>query len=195
MSLLASPGLAGLLGPVIAHLAGTDAELFGDLAIDTASIRRPPAGPLDPADEARLLDHVLGDALPAEIRILFTTQRLSDNWFSHWHEGRKAAIVSLDGWDGSFGVPAEAFVAYEVIHHGLRLLGPAWEPERLAHAETRGCLFDFCAHRSDVDIKLQAADFCPSCHAALAAAGLPMARLQRLAEVVRTLAVPAGVVH
>ena len=61
--------------------------------------------------------------------------------------------------------------------------------------ETRGCLFDFCAHRSDVDIKLQAADFCPSCHAALTAAGLPMARLQRLAEVVRTLAVPAGVVH
>ena len=195
MSLLAAPGLAGLLGPVVAHLAGTDAELFGDLAIDTVSIRRPHAGPLDPADEARVLDHVLADALPAEVRIVFTTQRLSDNWFSHWHEGRKAAIVSLDGWDGSFGVPAEAFVAYEVIQHGLRLLGPAWAPEKLAHMETRGCLFDFCAHRSDVDIKLQAADFCPSCHAALTAAGLPMARLQRLAEVVRTLAVPAGVVH
>ena len=92
-------------------------------------------------------------------------------------------------------MPAEAFVAYEVIQHGLRLLGPAWAPDELAHMETRGCLFDFCAHRCDVDIKLQAADFCPSCHSALAAAGLPMARLQRLAEVVRTLAVPAGVVH
>ena len=92
-------------------------------------------------------------------------------------------------------VPAEAFVAYEVLHHGLRRLGPAWAPERLAHAETRGCLFDFCAHRSDVDIKLQAADFCPSCHNALAAAGVPMDRLQRLAEAVRMLAASAQVVH
>ncbi|HYN01344.1 MAG TPA: VWA domain-containing protein, partial [Vicinamibacteria bacterium] len=59
VSLLASPSLAGLLRPVVAHLAAIDAELFGDLAIDTASVRRPHAGLLDPADEARALDHVL----------------------------------------------------------------------------------------------------------------------------------------
>ena len=194
--LLASPGLAGLLGPVIAHLASADADLFGDMTLEDARIPwRDGAAPLDPAEEARIVDRVLSETASAGVYILFTAQCLCDNWFSHWHESRKAAIVSLDGWDRSFGVPVEAFVAYEVIQHGLRLLGPAWAPDELAHIETRGCLFDFCAHRSDVDIKLQAADFCPSCHAALAAAGLPMARLQRLAEVVRTLAVPAGVVH
>jgi Ca-activated chloride channel family protein len=193
--LLASHRLVGLLDPVIAHLAATDADLFGDLALDTVPIPGQDAEALDPVEESSLLDDLLSDALPAAIRILFTTRRLSDNWFSHWHGDRRAAVVSLAGWDGSFGVPAEAFVAYEVILHGLRLLGPAWAPEQLAHAETRGCLFDFCAHRADVDIKLQAADFCPSCHSALAAAGLPMDRIQRLAEVVRTLAVRAGVVH
>ncbi len=197
VSLLASHRLAGLLDPVIAHLAATDAgPLRGPGTRRRANPRAGRRGPPRPGrggPAARRRSSP--DALPASIRILFTAQRLSDNWFSHWHGDRRAAIVSLDGWDGSFGVPAEAFVAYEVIHHGLRLLGPAWEPERLAHAETRGCLFDFCAHRADVDIKLQAADFCPSCHAALAAAGLPMGRLQRLAEVVRTLAVPARVVH
>ena len=195
VSLLASHRLGGLLDPVIAHLAAADPDLFGDLALDVVNVAWADGAPLDPAEEAQVLDDVLAGAPPAAVRILFTPRRLSDNWFSHWHGSRGAAIVSLDGWDGSFGVPAEAFVAYEVIHHGLRLLGPAWEPERLAHAETRGCLFDFCAHRSDVDIKLQAADFCPSCHAALAAAGLPMGRLRHLAEVVRTLAVPASVVH
>jgi Ca-activated chloride channel family protein len=195
VSLLASHRLGGLLDPVIAHLAAADPDLFGDLALDVVSVPWADGAPLDPAEEAQVLDDVLAGAPSAAVRILFTPRRLSDNWFSHWHGSRGAAIVSLDGWDGSFGVPAEAFVAYEVIQHGLRLLGPAWEPERLAHAETRGCLFDFCAHRSDVDIKLQAADFCPSCHSALVAAGLPMNRLQRLAEVVRTLAVPARVVH
>ena len=196
VSLLASQRLAGLLGPVVAHLAAADPALFGDLALRVAGLPGPvSAVPLDPVAEARLLDGVLPDAPPAEVRILFTTRPLSDNWFSHWHEPRRAAVVSLAGWDGGSGVPAEAFVAYEVIQHGLRLLGPAWAPERLAHAETRGCFFDFCADRRDVDVKLQAADFCPSCHAALAGAGLPMDRLRRLAEVVRTLAAPPVVVH
>jgi hypothetical protein len=163
VGLLASPPLASLLDPVIAHLAATDPDLFGDLWLDVARVPwEDGAAPLEALEEARILDDVLPGALSAAVRMLFTTRRFADNWFSHWHESRQAAVVSLAGWDGSFGVPAEAFVAYEVIHHGLRLLGPAWEPERLAHAETRGCLFDFCAHRSDVDIKLQAADFCTS---------------------------------
>ena len=196
VSLLASPLLGGLLDPVIAHLAATDPDLFGDLALDVARIPwEDGAAPLEALEEARMLDQVLPDARPAAVRILFTTQRFSDNWFSHWHESRQAAVVSLAGWGGPSTVPAEAFVAYEILLHGLRTLGAAWSPEHLTHAETRGCLFDFCAHREDVDIKLQAADFCPSCHDALRANGIPMDRVQRLAEVVKTLAVPAGVVH
>ncbi len=121
VSLLASHRLAGLLDPVIAHLAAADPDLFGDLALDVVNVPWADGAPLDPAEEAQVLDDVLAGAPPAAVRILFTTRRLSDNWFSHWHGSRGAAIVSLDGWDGSFGVPAEAFVAYEVIHHGLRL--------------------------------------------------------------------------
>jgi len=196
VSLLASPLLGDLLDPVIAHLAATDPELFGDLALDIALLPwGKGATPLEPPEEERMLDDVLPGAPSAAVRILFTDQRFSDNWFSHWHESRQAAVVSLAGWGGPSTVPVEAFVAYEILLHGLRTLGAAWSPERLAHAETRGCLFDFCAHREDVDIKLQAADFCPSCHDALRANGIPMDRVQRLAEVVKTLAVPAGVVH
>jgi hypothetical protein len=181
---------------VIAHLAAADPDLLGDLAQDVANLpAHEVAQPLAAIEEQQLLDDILPGALPAAVRVLFTTRRFSDNWFSHWHEGRQAAIVSLADWNGGFGVPVEAFVAYQVIQHGLRTLGPGWSPERLAHAETRGCLFDFCAHRSDVEIKLQAADFCPSCRASLAAAGLPLDRLLRLASVVGTLAAPAGVVH
>ncbi len=82
-----------------------------------------------------------------------------------------------------------------MILHGLRALGPFWTPDQWMHAETRGCLFDFCARREDMEIKLQAADLCPSCRATLERAGVPLGRLQHLLEVVRTLAVPATVVH
>ncbi len=129
------------------------------------------------------------------MRILLTTLRLSDNWFSHWHESRRTAVVSLAGWNGGFAVPVEAFVAYEVILHGLRTLGPAWPPEQLTHADTRECLFDFCENREHMEIKLRAADLCPSCRNTLVANGVPLDRLQRLLEVVRTLAVPPQVVH
>jgi hypothetical protein len=100
------------------------------------------------------------------------------------------------GWEtGLLGPSLEAFLAYEAILHGLRTLGDAWTPEALLHEETRGCLFDACTHKSDVQLKLQAGDLCPSCRQALAAAGAPLGRIEQLAAVVRLLAAPAGVVH
>ena len=90
---------------------------------------------------------------------------------------------------------AEAFVAYEVILHGLRTHGLPWAPERLMHADARGCLFDFCENREDMEIKLQAADLCPSCRDVLRANGVPIDRLARLCDVIRLLAAPAGAVH
>ena len=72
--LLASRRLAGLLDPVIAHLAATDAELFGDLVLDFA--RTPWTGrraPLDPAEEAPACSTTCSRTRsPATVRILFT---------------------------------------------------------------------------------------------------------------------------
>ena len=154
-----------------------------------------PGAVLGTTDEVQLLDEGDGAAPDAAVRILFSTRPLADNWFSHWHAVRRSAVVSLGGAPASVAVSAEAFVAYEIILHGLRTLGAGWSPERLAHAETRGCLFDFCESREDLAIKLQAADLCPPCRGALEGAGVPMDRLRRLLDVVRTLAVPAGLVH
>ena len=197
VSVLASRDLARRLEPVFAHHAAADPETFRDLALDPAHVHGSESGPpLDPLDEVYVLDTALQRAaVPAAVHVLFASRALSDNWFSHWHESRKAAVVSLAGWNGGFAVPVEAFVAYELILHGLRTLGLAWSPEQLTHADTRGCLFDFCRNREDIEIKLQAADLCPSCRATLERGGVPMDRLQRLLEVIRTLAVPAKVVH
>jgi Ca-activated chloride channel family protein len=195
VSALASFEVEDVVAPVLPHLAAADADLFGDLWLDVTYHRANESGPLDPAAEIQLLDEALAQAAPAETCVFFTPRPLSDNWFSHWHGSRGAAIVSLAGWRSGPAVPAEAFVAYELILHGLRVLGPCWAPDQWMHRDTRGCLFDFCEVREDMEIKLQAADLCPSCRATLERAGVPLDRLQRLLEALRTLAVPATVVH
>ena len=104
--------------------------------------------------------------------------------------------MSLADWESAFQVSPLAFVAYEIAHHGLRALAPDFDPVPLAHEDTRGCLFDFCATRADIEVKLQAADLCPSCRSALETAGLPLDRLLDLAETLRSLATdPPSVVQ
>ncbi len=109
------------------------------------------------------LEPTLRLAGPAAVRVVFTRAAFFDNWFSHWHEAFRAAVVSMPGPGTAGAVDPRAFVAYQLVQHGLRTLGPAWAPEQLAHKETRGCMFDFCADRADVELKLQKAELCPSC--------------------------------
>ena len=98
-------------------------------------------------------------------------------------------------WDGTFTVPAEAFAAYEIVLHALRLLGPSYAPETLMHDETRGCLFDFCESRTDVEAKLSAGRLCVPCRQALADAGIPGDRVLNLVNAVRLLAATPQAIH
>ena len=98
-------------------------------------------------------------------------------------------------WNGSSTVPAEAFAAYEIVLHALRLLGPSYAPEKLMHDDTRGCLFDFCESRTDVKAKLSAGRVCEPCREALTAAGIPTDRVLNLVNAVRLLAATPQAVH
>lgn len=61
----------------------------------------------------------------------------------------------------------------------------------IAHEETRGCLFDFCGLRSDIEIKLQTMDLCPSCERGLGGFRIDLDAVKGLCEAVRELARPA----
>jgi hypothetical protein len=63
------------------------------------------------------------------------------------------------------------------------------------HEETRGCLFDFCESRLDVETKLRRGTLCAACRRALSAAGLPAAIVEELLGAVRRLAAPVTVLH
>jgi Ca-activated chloride channel homolog len=194
---LCAAGLDGLVAQAIAHLGGAD-PAFGVLLAAEAGFQQAPdseRGLILPADEEALVQKAVDGAPAAAMRIVLTRGRLSDDWFSHWDAPRRTALVSMADWDGTLAVPAVAFVAYEIVHHGLRLVAAAYDPERLMHAETRGCLFDLCESRADIETKLRAGQLCPACALALEAAGAPMTRVLRLVEAIRFLATAALVVH
>ena len=72
----------------------------------------------------------------------------------------------------------QALVAAEIVFYGLHLLGPGYEPERIGHVETRGCLFDFSRTPADIAALLEGGDLCPACRDKLAASQLPQDPLQ-----------------
>ena len=158
-----APGtLEDVVRRALAQLTLADPALFADVTLHDGQAGAPETGSalLSPADEIALVYGAVPVGPPAATRILFTKRRLGDNWFSHWHELRRTAVVSMADGDGSFTVPAEAFAAYEIVLHALRLLAPSYAPEKLMHDDTRGCLFDFCESRADVKAKLSAGCLC-----------------------------------
>lgn len=76
-----------------------------------------------------------------------------------------------------------------------RLVAPAHDPARLMHPEARGCLFDLCETRRDIETKLQAGHLCLACAHSLEAAGVALPRVLRLVEAIQFLATAAAVVH
>lgn len=105
------------------------------------------------------------------------------NWFSfhHWgasglllfvHAARlKGYFPGVDGW-----VPVAHLVASGVLHGHLFPEMGEWEKQ--AHEEPRGCLMDLCRHKSQIRLKMLAADVCSEC-AELARQALAEGRLER----------------
>jgi Ca-activated chloride channel family protein len=178
----ASSELAAVLGPVLDALAAVPDVPWTDLRVLA----------LQEADEARLVNSAQRFAARADVRIVLTAGQLAGNWFSHWHASSRTAVVSLHAWDRTAAVDPAAFLAWEVLHHGLNV-APGYDPEKLLHDETRGCLFDLCRDRRDVEIKLQAADLCEDCTRRLGRMGVDVGAVRQVAEAVRSLARP--VVH
>jgi len=138
---------------------------------------------LEPEAERRRVERA-GRFAQGRVGIVVTDRRLADNWFSHWHEADRTAVVSTAGWATDTTAPPEAFAAYELLLHGLRTLGKGWVPEELAHAHSNGCLFDFCKTRREVDAKLHVGEICRTCRRRLEEAGFDIQLAADLAALV-----------
>ena len=122
---------------------------------------------LNHAAEAALVYAATQRAPKARHRLVVTGCGLADNWFSHWHAEARTTVVSLFDWHRVAAVPPAAFVAYELLVHGLQAASDDYDPERLFHRSTRNCLFDFCANKPDIEAKLTTGRMCDECRRAL----------------------------
>ncbi len=152
--------------------------------------------PISPAEERALAEATALLRVEAgnPIGIVVIPRPFPDLWFSHWHPDLSVAVVSTFGIDDTNPTGSwqdlSGFLTYECLLHGLRAFG--WVPEEHLHLDTRGCLFDFCGNRGDIDMKLQLGDFCPECRDALAGAGLYPAPAGEIAATIYGLAAIAA---
>ena len=171
-----------------AHAAlRSDAAAFGiDLVAETHPATRSPESLCLSLLEERALVEAIAKAPFTTIAV--TASGHWDNWYSHWHPDHRVALVSLFGWGAMSRVRPSAMIAYETILHGLRVVSDSYEPANLLHAETRGCLFDLCAQKPDVEIKLQAGHVCDECRRKLASYRISEPLVARLWSAVLQLA-------
>jgi Ca-activated chloride channel family protein len=154
----------------------------------------PETAPLTRADIEAMFPAPDPDDFPRLWAMLCLTRRpLRKHRFSEWLPDRRGAVVSLDGLDAATRAPLPAFLAYETLLHGLRSFGDAWDPDLLMHEETRGCVFDLCRVRSDIDVKLHAASLCGSCRERLRHARIDTGFVDACLSVVRDLSAAARV--
>lgn len=145
---------------------------------------------LEPAQENRVVDAAHARWHGAGIRLVLTDAQFRDNWFSHWHAVGRTAVVSLFQISELVGVDLAAYVAYEMLLNGLNNASPRYDMQRLPHADTRGCLFDFCANKFDMEIKLQTMHLCDGCSAEMRYFGINQDELAAATDVIRELARP-----
>jgi len=148
----------------------------------------PDEAPMTRAEQLGAVGPLGGAFRGGHVTLLVTPRPLEGNRFSTWHPSPRAAVVSLHRGGRESTAPVEAFLAYEVVLHGLRLVAPGWDPETLMHSETRGCVFDFCRVRSDLEVKLNAASLCDRCRETLRRSRVDTGLVDALLSVVRALA-------
>lgn len=186
------PGSRAALGPVrAAARALTDSLAGSNLALSlTGPLPEHGSAPrvLTPAEERWMVQEVRELAPIDGVKLVVTEHGLHNNWFSHWYEAEQLAVASLYDWKRTSPLPASAFVAYELVLHGLRGLNPGYMPEHLLHDEARDCLFDFCRKKAGITPKLRFGGICRPCRLGLGQIGIPAAPILDVLADVRALA-------
>lgn len=112
---------------------------------------------------------------PPTPEIIVTGLKFADNWFSHtW--GLRSVITAAD-WGIAFAesvdAPPSAPDGY-LLHEFTNavLLTTSGFEEHVAHDKTSGCLFDMCANKPDMVIKLRSGFLCNRCREMASGTGI-----------------------
>ena len=171
-------------------------HLFGELRLSTGwrtwLADNPPVSRLTSLQEIKLVDSAEHAWYRDGMRLVLTGAQLANNWYSHWHPSGRTSLVSLFEFDQRVSVPLTAFIAYEILLHGLHNRHPRYDHEALLHTDTLGCVFDLNPDKRDIEIKLQNLHVCPKCRQKLPAMDVDPEQVESLADIVRAMAYPGA---
>jgi Mg-chelatase subunit ChlD len=167
-------------------------ELAWSVVDGGARILDPGAGLTLSRDDELGLAYAMATTVDA-VKVAFVRGLLKDGAASHWHPAESAAIVSLSAWGDRGDVPAEAFVACEMVLQGLRRRCPAWDPAVPGHHDAENCWGAFGETPADIAGRIKTDDLCQGCRQLFQAAGVDVDQLLSLLLAVHGLGErPAG---
>lgn len=89
-----------------------------------------------------------------------------NNWYAAHDEGDyRTGFIHVDDFSWATSAPSSVVNAHFVLKGVLNALIAGFDPAgaQIWHDQPRGCLFDFCEEKTDLNLKLRTADICGDC--------------------------------
>ena len=102
-----------------------------------------------------------------DIVFLLTDVSNDKNWFGSVDQKMRNVFIQTSNWSSFFGseIDSRFPIAYEVVVWTLRIMmyRNRYELSQQLHAQPKGCMMDFCEHKSQIVLKMRTADICGDC--------------------------------
>lgn len=102
-----------------------------------------------------------------DLVFLLTDVSNDKNWFGSVDQKMRNVFIQTSNWSSFFGseIDSRFPIAYEVVVWTLRILmyRNRYELSQQLHAQPKGCMMDFCEHKSQIVLKMRTADICGDC--------------------------------
>jgi hypothetical protein len=107
-------------------------------------------------------------AIPDNDLVILLTDISNDkNWFGSVDQKMRNIFIQTSNWSTFFGAEIDSRfpIAYEVVVWILRMMmyRNRFELSEQLHAQPKGCMMDFCEHKSQIVLKMRTADICGDC--------------------------------
>lgn len=101
-----------------------------------------------------------------DVVVLLTGYENKDFWFSAWESSEKRNFfIKTSEWEDLIKADPCYPIIYELVTIPITLAAfDTLEGEKKwAHYKPRGCVFDYCKHKREVQLRLRTADICQDC--------------------------------
>lgn len=102
-----------------------------------------------------------------DLVFLLTDVSNDKNWFGSVDQKMRNVFIQTSNWSSFFGAEIDSRfpIAYEVVVWTLRIMmyRNRYELSQQLHAQPKGCMMDFCEHKSQIVLKMRTADICGDC--------------------------------